>query len=357
MDRQFGVVYGPTSHRRPAADNRPVSSSAIIVAYRSGDRLKRCVDALAERDAVDQIIVVDNGEGGAELDAVSAVGALVVSPGENLGYAGGCNLGVQHADGDVFVFLNPDTVIGEGAVSALARTLQDRGIGVAMPRLRLLDRPELLNSAGCQIHISGLAWSGGFGLPAASVAELREITYANGSALAIRAELYREVDGFTDEFFIYHEDLELCWKVRMRGLRVVMTPEADVFHDYEYARNPAKNYFMERNRLVFVASAFSLRTIAVLAPILVVAEAGLAALSWRQGWLREKVAGWRWFVQHASWVRQHRRELQRRRLVSDRVLARYLTPTIDPAMIDVPAPVRAANPLLQAYWAMARRLL
>jgi GT2 family glycosyltransferase len=334
-----------------------VPTAVVIVAYHSGARLERCVEALAERDAVDQVIVVDNGGGEGEIDSVRSAGAVVVSAGMNLGFAGGCNLGARHADGDRLVFLNPDTVIGEGAVTALARTLDDARIGVAMPRLRLLDRPELLNSAGCVIHISGLAWSAGFGLPASSVAELSEITYANGSALAIRAELFREVGGFTDEFFIYHEDLELCWKVRMRGLRVVMTPEADVFHDYEYARNPTKNYFMERNRLLFIASAFSLRTISVLAPVLLIAEAGLTALSWRQGWLGDKVAAWRWCVRNASWVRRHRRDLQRGRLVSDRVLARYLTPVIDPAMIDVPAPVRAANPILRAYWAVARRLL
>jgi GT2 family glycosyltransferase len=334
-----------------------VRTAVIIVAYHSGQRLTRCVQGLAERDSVDQVIVVDNGGGGDEIEAVRAGGAVVVSAGSNLGFAGGCNLGAQHAEGDLFLFLNPDTVIGPSAVSALARTLEDEDIGVAMPRLRLLDRPELLNSSGCSIHISGLAWSGGFGLPAESIGELREITYANGSALAIRADLFREVGGFTDELFIYHEDLELCWKVRMRGLRIVITPEADVFHDYDYSRNPAKNYFMERNRLLFVASAYSLRLIAILAPVLLVAELGLATVSWRQGWLRDKVAGWRWCVRNASWVRRHRREIQALRLLPDRALARYLTPVIDPAMVDVPAPVQAANPVLRAYWAVARRLL
>jgi GT2 family glycosyltransferase len=338
-------------------DNYQVKTAVIIVAYRSGDRLTRCVEALAERDSVHQVIVADNGQRGDEISAVKAAGAVVVGAGENIGFAAGCNLGAEHAKAELLVFLNPDTMIGEGAVSALARVFEDQDIGVVMPRLRLFDRPELLNSAGCSIHISGLAWSGGYGLPAESVTELREITYANGSALAIRAELFREVGGFTNAYFLYHEDLELCWKVRMRGLRVVMTPEADVFHDYDYGRNPTKNYYMERNRLVFISSAYSLRLITVLAPVLLVAEAGLTALSWRQGWLRDKVAAWRWCVRHRSWVRRHRRELQQRRVVPDRVLAAYLTPVIDPAMIDVPAPVRAANPVLRAYWAVARRLL
>jgi hypothetical protein len=89
-----------------------------------------------------------------------------------------------------------------------------------MPRLRLFGRPELLNSSGCSIHITGLAWSGGFGPPADSIDELCEITYARPWRSAPIS--VREIDGFTDEFFIYHEDLELCRKVRMRVLRVVI---------------------------------------------------------------------------------------------------------------------------------------
>jgi hypothetical protein len=70
-----------------------------------------------------------------------------------------------------------------------------------------------------------------------------------------------------------------------------------------------------------------------------------------------KVAAWRWCFKHRSWVRRHGRELQQHRLVFNRVLARYVMPVIDPAMIDVLAPVRAANPILRAYWAVTRRLL
>ena len=103
-----------------------VVPAVIIVAYRSGERLTRCVEALAERDNVDEVIVVDNGDGGPEIDAVRAAGAVVLTPGENLGFAAGCNIGARQATSDVLVFLNPDTVIDEGAISALARTLEGR---------------------------------------------------------------------------------------------------------------------------------------------------------------------------------------------------------------------------------------
>jgi GT2 family glycosyltransferase len=335
-----------------------VRASVVIVAYRSGPQLLRCLDALAEHDPDVEVIVVDNGAEADEIEqANTRDGVVVVDAGGNVGFATGCNLGARRATGDVLVFLNPDTAIGPGAVTALARVLDDDSIGVAMPRLRLLDRPDLLNSTGCVIHISGLAWTSGYGEPAESVTRRREIPYANGSALAIRPELFRQVGGFTDEYFAYHEDLELCWKVRMRGLPVVLTPEADVFHDYDYHRHPTKNYFMERNRLLFVASAFSTRTLAVLAPVLVATELALWALAWREGWARDKAEGWRWCVRHARWLREQRRRLQRLRRVPDSELARQLQPTIDPAMIPVPGLVRAANPALRAYWAVASRLL
>ena len=332
-------------------------ASVVTVAYRAGDQLTRCLNALAERDADVEVVVVDNGAAGDEIERARDAGIEVVSTGDNLGFAGGCNLGARTATGDVLVFLNPDTVIGEGALSALARVLEDEAIGVAMPRLRLLADPETLNSTGCVIHISGLAWSSGYGLPVSSVQERREIPYANGSALAIRKALFDEVGGFADPYFIYHEDLELCWKVRMVGLPVVLVPEADVFHDYDYHRHSTKNYFMERNRLLFVASAFEGRTIALLSPVLLATEVATWLLAFREGWAKDKLAGWRWTLRHRGWLRGHRRRLQALRKVPDSRLADQLQATVDPAMIPVPTLVRAANPVLRAYWSVVRRLL
>jgi len=143
----------------------------------------------------------------------------------------------------------------------------------------------------------------------------------------------------------------------MRGYRVVLEPAADVFHEYEYARNVRKNYFMERNRLIFVGTAYSLRLLAVLAPVLVAAEAGLVLVAWREGWLRDKLAGWKWCAGNVPWMLRHRRALQRERTVSDRELAEHLTPVIDPKMVRVPRAVAAGNPVVCAYWSLVRRLL
>lgn len=335
-----------------------MSASAVIVAYNSGPVLLRCLRSLLEEGGEHELIVVNNGEPAPEIEEARTLpGVRVLEPGENLGYAAGSSFGATRAGRETLVFLNPDTTVAPGAVTALERALDDESVAIAMGRLRLFDRPEILNSRGCAIHISGLAWSDGYGEPADSIEGRREITYANGSVLAIRAELFRRLGGFTPELFIYHEDLELGWRARMQGFRIVLEPAADVFHDYDYSRHVRKNYFMERNRLIFVGSAYSLRLLLVLLPVLAAAEAGLLFLAWREGWLRDKLAGWAWCARNARWLIRHRRLLQRERTVPDRELARHLTARIDPKMVAVPSIVARANPLVSGYWSLARRLL
>ena len=331
-------------------------TSAVIVAYRSGPALGRCLDSL--EGEVDEVVVVDNADGGPDIDnARGRDGVRVVSPGANLGFASGANLGAQEASGDVLVFLNPDTVVAPGAIAQLAKTLDDRAIGIAMARLRLLAEPEKLNSSGIEVHVTGIGWAGGYGEPAESVSELRDVPAPSGTAMAIRRETFEQLGGFADELFMYLEDLELGWRTRLAGYRVVIEPAADVYHEYEYARNPRKSYLLERNRLVFCLSAYSRRTLLLLAPVLLATELGMLALAAREGWARDKVAGWGWLVRHAGLVSRRRRKTQALRRVPDGELAEHLTPVFSPAMVPMPAPLKAANPVVSRYWSLVRRAL
>ncbi|HZS25108.1 MAG TPA: glycosyltransferase family 2 protein [Gaiellaceae bacterium] len=316
-------------------------TTVIVVAYDSGDALERCLASLAGED----VLVVNNG------GPLTLAGVRVVESGRNVGFGAACNLGARETDADVLVFLNPDTVARPGAVAALSRALEDPSVGVVQARLRLLEEPDLLNSSGNVLHVSGLAWPGGYREPAASLDAQREIPYASGAALAIRADVLRELGGFTEELFLYQEDLELCWRARLHGLRVVVTPEADVLHDYVLERpDRRKEYYLERNRLVFLLTAFEARTLLLLAPVLVAVEVGIVVLARRQGWLREKAAGWAWLVRHRTWLAERRRATQRLRRVGDREVARFLTPVLDPRMLELPSGVAVLNAAVAAWW-------
>jgi GT2 family glycosyltransferase len=327
-------------------------AAVIVVAFRSGEALTRCLESLAGED----VIVVNNGPPAPEIDAAAERVRVVQSA--NDGFGAGCNRGARSTDAEVLVFLNPDTVVQPGAIDALARRVEDESIGVVQARIALLDRPSTLNSSGNVVHVSGLAWPGGYDEPVASVDEVRDIGYASGAALAIRADLFRDLGGFTEELFLYQEDLELCWRARQRGLRVVVDPAADVLHDYVFGRHDRrKEYYLERNRLIFVLTAYSGRLLLLLAPVLLAAELGLALVALRQGWLREKARGWAWVARNASWVTGHRRATQALRRVPDRELARFLTPNLDPRMLDLPSGVAVLNGLVSAWWRAVRVVL
>jgi GT2 family glycosyltransferase len=304
------------------------------------------------------VIVVDNG--GSDAEIVAAEGrerVRLLEPRENLGFAGGCNFGAAEATSDVLVFLNPDTVVGPGALRQLARTLEDPAIGIAMARLCLLDRPELLNSGGTVLHVSGLAWAGRFGERAESIRSLEDVAAASGAALAIRRETFHALGGFTDELFMYQEDVELSWRAHLAGLRVVVDPGADVFHEYEFGRHPSKIALLERNRLIFVLTSYSLRLLLLVGPLLVLVELAMLLLSARRRWFRGKLGGWWWCLRHMRWLARHRRETKRLRRVPDRDVARFLTPLLDPKMVPLPRGTAYLNRLLGPYWSLVRKAL
>jgi GT2 family glycosyltransferase len=262
---------------------------------------------------------------------------------------------VQHVSADVVVFLNPDTLVRPGAVRALAAAAD---VGIAQARILLADRPDVVNTSGNVLHVSGLAGPGGYGEPASAHAEQREIAYASGAAFAIPRALFLEIGGFTEELFLYQEDLELSWRVWQRGRRVVVEPRADVLHDYVLERNDRrKEYFLERNRLVFVLTAYSGRLLALLAPVLLAVEIGIVLVAWRNGWLREKARGWAWLARNSGWLREHRRRVQRERRVPDRELARLLTPRFELAMVAHPPGTGLLNAVVAAWWRAVRVFL
>ena len=337
----------------------------IVVAYESGPALLPCVASIWADQPDWEVIVVNNGAGGVEIDAVAAAGHVtIVKPQQNLGFAGGCNLGAKLATGETLVFLNPDTVIAPGSLRRLVEPLADPEIGIVTGRLRLLDQPELLHAAGTVIHVSGMGWSDGYGTSSAvpavladAPAVLTDVTAPCGAAMALRADVFNELGGFHDEFFLYQEDVQLGWRAQMSGRRVVYSSAADVYHDYDFERHGRKRYFMERNRIAFLGTCFSGRTLLLLSPVLLVTELMMLLLAARQGWFKDKLKGWMWLARNGRKLLHRRRETQRGRTVRDRDLAWLLTAVVNPGNLKVPVLVRMLNPLLVGYWVLVRRAL
>jgi GT2 family glycosyltransferase len=333
--------------------------SAVVLAYGPEPMLVDCVEALLASRGVDcDVVLVDNG---CTTDAVEQLGdragVTVLRPGHNTGFAGGCNLGADHATAPVLALVNGDAIVRPDALAVLAAALDDRAVGLVTGSVRLLDRPEVVNAAGNPLHFLGLSWAGGLGDPATQHQAARDVASASGAAMACRRETWQALGGFWEEMFAYCEDAELSLRCWQRGWAVRYVPEAFVLHRYEFSRNPLKLYLLERNRLVMLLTCYEARTLALLALPLVALEVALLAVALRQGWWREKVRGWSWLLRHGRVLRERRREVQSARRRGDAALAALLEGRFAPGEELGLHPPPILDRAAAAYWALVRRLL
>jgi GT2 family glycosyltransferase len=334
-----------------------VRATAIVLAHGAEPTLEGCIAALVA-DGVEDIVVVDNDAAPGPVAAVGGMpGVRVLSAGRNLGYAGGCNYAARHATGDVLVFVNSDALVQPGAVAALVRRVAEHGVGLASASVRLAEEPELLNTAGNPVHYLMFSWVGSLGELATDHAELTEVASITGVTFAVRREVWDALGGFDADYVAYCEDVYLSLRAWQAGYRVVHEPEAVVLHHYDFSRNSAKFYLLERNRLMNLMLLPERRTRRFLALPALVVEGGVLLVAVRDGWARDKVDGWRWLVTHRRSLADRRREIQQARQVSDRELARLLRGPLDPPAglgPGVPAPVSRA---LARYWGWAEQRL
>jgi len=338
-------------HGRPLSRDPAPSVSAVVLAYGDEPWLEACVDAILASDGLRsvEVILVDNGCAESSIaPVVERPGVMLLRPGRNLGFAGGCNLGAAHAGSEVIAFVNSDALVAPDALRALAAVAVEPGVGIATASIRLADSPDDLNSAGNEIHFLGVGWAGHLGEAASGHREQRTVIAASGAGMALARSTWKRLGGFEERYFAYHEDAELSLRCWQQGLPVVFVPEAVVFHHYEFSRNPDKLYLLERNRLAFLATTYEARTLLVLAPVLVLFEAAVVALAVAGGWGDRKVAGWRWLLRHRRWLRERRRHLQSVRTVGDRELLDLFSTRLTSSHLPLPRYFRHFDAALSA---------
>ncbi|HQZ84383.1 MAG TPA: glycosyltransferase family 2 protein [Actinomycetota bacterium] len=333
--------------------------SVITVAYGGEPWLEQCVASVLASGVDDlEIVLVDNGT---DVDLRSLASQdqriRIVGHGENLGFAGGVNLGVARSSGETVVLLNSDALLTDGALPTLVAAATEPGAGIVGALIVLAEDPGLVNSAGNPLHILGLSWAGGYGRATTTIAPRTSVASASGAGLALRRSLWDRLGGFHEAYFAYYEDMDLSWRCHLQGLPVTVLADAKVAHHYEFSRNALKMYLLERNRLLFLLTTFQRRTLAVIAPPLLGMEVALLAAAASQGWGREKLRGWAWLIREHRQVRALRRRVQAERLVDDAALLGLLTDTFDTDQLTIPAWTAPLQSLLRLYWQLFRGLL
>ena len=206
----------------------------VVVNWNGRQWLDTCLDALRRQDVPDcELVVVDNDSSDGSRDHVRRrhPDVQLVSLDRNRGFAGGNNAGAAGARTKYLVFLNNDTRVGHGWLRALVDAAEaDDSIGLITSRIVYLNAPDLLDSAGDGYLRAGGGFKHCHGWPVTSAPGSREVFGVCGAAFLIRRELFDTLGGFDEDFFMVYEDVDLSYRARLLGARIVYIEDAVVEH-------------------------------------------------------------------------------------------------------------------------------
>ena len=220
--------------------------TAVVVNHDAGDALSQCVTSLWAQE-VSAVVVVDNNstDGSAERLMAMDPQVLLVSTGTNLGYGAGVNRGVAAAPlpTEFILVSNPDLVVHPGAVGAMVGAFDDdHSLGIAGPRILQEDGsrypsarrfPELTDALGHALL--GLIaprnrFSRRYKMQGDEPLETTAVDWVSGACFLVRRRAFEDLGGFDEAYFMYAEDVDLCWRAHRAGWGVAYVPSGSVTH-------------------------------------------------------------------------------------------------------------------------------
>jgi len=233
--------------------------SVILVNYRGAEDTLSALDilmALPEYPDSLEIVVVDNasGDGSLELLRQREKDIVLVASPTNSGFAGGCNLGVKHSSGEIVGFLNNDAKPDTRWVSAAVESFDAyENVGAVAS--------QVLNWEGTHVDFSGagMTWYGmGYRpLTGTKVSKKTQhptpVLFGTGSAMFVRRNVFEELGGFDESFFMFFEDVDFGWRLNLAGYTYLYQPQSIAFHRYHGSMGGIpqhrEQFLLERNAL------------------------------------------------------------------------------------------------------------
>ena len=188
-----------------------------------------------------EIYVIDNASSDGSVDFLreNFKEVNIIENSENYGFAGGYNHGLKYIDAEYYIILNSDIQLTEGWIDPMVEYLDGHAeVAACQPKIRSYDEPERFEYAGASggyIDFWGYPFCRGRLFQAiekdyGQYDDITEIFWASGACLFIRKDCFWEVGGFDEDFFAHMEEIDLCWRLKNKGYKIVVIPQSVVFH-------------------------------------------------------------------------------------------------------------------------------
>jgi len=348
---------------------------AIILVNRNGKRY--FADLFSSLDKIDypapkvDIFFIDNNSTDNSLNQAKKQAKklnfkiIFIKNKQNLGFSAGNNQALHKIiKSDKYkyaVLLNIDTKAEPGWLEQLVKIAEaDNQIAAVQSLILLYNQPKRINTAGNKLHYLGFGWSGSYFKKMTNIkyqALDTSIGYASGAGVLYRVKTLCKIGLFDEKFFMYHEDLELSWRLRLAGYKIRLAPKSIVYHKYHFARHKKKWYWTERNRWLVYFTMYKLRTLILFAPVFLFIEAGVLVFSLLNGWFLYKLRAYLDFLMSIPYIIKKRQMIARLRQINDQEVIKQMEACLQFAQIKNPLIKKLVNPILEKYFSTVKLLI
>ncbi|MDH5689822.1 MAG: glycosyltransferase family 2 protein [Candidatus Bathyarchaeota archaeon] len=316
--------------------------SIIVVNYNGRHHLEKCLRSLEENSypcSKYEIIVVDNNstDGSLQLLEKDFPTLHVVKLDKNYGWAGGVNIGVKYAKGEYLTILNNDVVVDENWLTELVKpALSNDNIEICTSKKLCMDNPTVLDGAGGAMNIIGQGWDRGMlRKDQGQYEEVVEVSHPSGASFLLKRRLIN-IFGYAlyPDFFMYQDDLDIGWRTRLLGFKVIYVPKSVIFHKGAGSTrcSPFTYYHFYRNMLVVFCKNLERGNLAKLLALLIinaVVTQLFAFVSYKEvGYLVNIPKILVYLITSMKRIAEKRKLVQRLRKINDQQIFSLFSPTI-----------------------------
>lgn len=257
---------------------------------------------------------------------------------ENLGFAGAYDKAIRELHHEYVVLLNNDTKVDGKWLEALFLVAEsNEKVAACGSKILMMWDNSIIDHAGGMLTLIGSGHDlGKWTRDSGNYDTAREIGFGCGCSLLLRRDVYLEVGGFDPDYIIYHEDVDLCWKMRLFGYSVMYVPASMVYHHFgggtiQSIEHPWKAYLCQKNRLANIIKNMGPRRLAAALLVSLAYDAVRTVryvLLGRVDLLKTLVRGYVDTMKRGTELLRSRRMVQRNRQVSERDMKQFFFPLI-----------------------------